>query len=90
MALHSGSPLLRFQTSVVSRWLVMPMAATSAAPILALFSASCAVASWLAQISRGSCSTQPGWGKIWRNSRCAMLTMRPCVSNTMLRELEVP
>ena len=33
---------------------------------------------------------QPGWGKIWRNSRCACATTRPCSSNTMLRELEVP
>ena len=38
----------------------------------------------------GSCSTQPGCGKIWRNSRCAIATICPARSNTMLRELEVP
>ena len=32
MALAIGSPVLRSHTTVVSRWLVMPMAATSARP----------------------------------------------------------
>jgi hypothetical protein len=57
-----GSPLRRFHTSVVSRWLVMPIEAMSAACRPAFASASCAVASWVAQISIGSCSTQPGCG----------------------------
>ena len=56
----------------------------------ALASASRAVASCAAQISIASCSTQPGCGKICVNSHCALATMRPTSSNTMLRELEVP
>ena len=42
------------------------------------------------QVASGSCSTQPGCGKICRNSRCAMATTLPRPSNTMLRELDVP
>jgi hypothetical protein len=83
-------PVRRFQTTVVSRWLVMPMAAISVAAAPAPESASCAVANWLLQISIGSCSTQPGRGNNWRNSRCAMATIRPPESKTMLRELDVP
>ena len=67
-----GSPVCRSQTMVVSRWLVMPIAITS----LSRNVAPCAAlrarrrAAW--RRSRvGSCSTQPGCGKIWRNSRCA-------------------
>ena len=48
----------------------------SPASSFAFASASRAVASWLSQISFGSCSTQPGCGKIWRNSCCASATMR--------------
>jgi hypothetical protein len=75
---------------VVSRWLVMPTAATSRAATRALASASCATASCVRQISSGSCSTQPGRGKIWRNSRCAMPRTAPDSSKTMARELVVP
>jgi hypothetical protein len=70
--------------------LVMPMPASVDGRDTGLGQRFRAVASWLDHISRGSCSTQPGCGKIWRNSRCALATIRPCVSNTMLRELEVP
>jgi len=49
-----------------------------------------AVASWLDQISAGSCSTQPERGKIWVISCCAMPSMRPASSNTIARELVVP
>ena len=62
MALPIGSPVARFQTIVVSRWLVMPMPAMSLAASFACASASRAVASCVLQISRGSCSTQPGCG----------------------------
>src|SRR6478752_5261617 len=68
----------------------MPIAAMSPAATPAWASASRAVASCDSQISRGSCSTQPGLGKICRNSRCAMATMEPSAAKTMLRELEVP
>ncbi len=62
MALYTGIPVCRFQTTVVSRWFVMPMAATSSggAPTWAI--ASVETASWDAQISIGLCSTQPGCG----------------------------
>src|SRR2546421_8854465 len=56
----------------------------------ALASASVAVCNCVAQISVASCSTQPGLGKIWRNSFCADATTLPLWSNTMARELVVP
>ena len=57
-----GRPVVLSQTMVVSRWLVMPMAATSAGemPVCAITSVS--TDDWLDQISMGSCSTQPGLG----------------------------
>ena len=67
MARCSGRPVRRSQATTVSRWLVMPMAATGssqAAPRPR--AASPATAS---QISSASCSTQPGRGKCWVNSR---------------------
>ena len=57
--------------TTVSRWLVMPMAAMSAGFIPALRIAARAVATTLFQISSASCSTQPDFGKYWRNSFCA-------------------
>ncbi len=50
------------RATVVSRWLVMPIAAISLAASPDLASASRAVASCEVQISCGSCSTQPGCG----------------------------
>jgi hypothetical protein len=61
-----------------------------AGPAPAMASASCNTPDWLAQISVASCSTQPGCGKTWRNSRCATPRMLPSRSNTMARELVVP
>src|SRR5689334_15068421 len=90
IALAIGSPVARFQITVVSRWLVMPIAAMSAAASPALAIASRAVASCELQISFGSCSTQPGCGKICRNSRCASATIWPRASKTIARELDVP
>src|SRR5690606_40630680 len=52
--------------------------------------ASMAVSRWVVHSSRGSCSTQPGLGKICRISRCACARIWPRSSKTMLRELEVP
>ena len=62
MALWMGWPVWRFHTTVVSRWLVMPMAATSRACRPAVASTSRAVASWVSHSSFGSCSTPPGRG----------------------------
>ena len=62
IAFITGSPVLRSHTTAVSRWLVMPSAATSsrAAPA---FSTASSITSWQrAQTSIGSCSTQPGFG----------------------------
>jgi len=52
-------PLWRSQTTVVSRWLVMPMAATSAPVIPAFSMAARQVAAVVDQRSFASCSTQP-------------------------------
>ena len=63
MALQIGWPVVRSHTTVVSRWFVMPMAAMSVAMTFAFVSASAATPDCVAQISCGSCSTQPGFGK---------------------------
>ena len=60
MALWMGSPVRRSQRMVVSRWLVMPMAATCRGSMWLVISARARRSE--AQISMGSCSTQPGWG----------------------------
>ena len=51
-----------FQTIVVSLWFVIPIAATCSAVIPIRLIASIATENWDAQISLGSCSTQPGFG----------------------------
>ena len=62
MALLTGSPVRRSHKMVVSRWLVMPTAAICLGSIWALSTASARARAVVAQISMGSCSTQPGWG----------------------------
>ena len=62
MALWMGFPVALSQRMVVSRWLVMPMAATSAGETPVLASTSIMTAYWEDQISMGSCSTQPSRG----------------------------
>jgi len=54
---ESGAPVFLSHTTTVSRWSVMPMAATGSS-ICAISSAS--VVSTADQISLASCSTQPG------------------------------
>ncbi|MNT90064.1 hypothetical protein D3C72_2308980 [compost metagenome] len=68
MALWIGLPVSRSQTTTVSRWLVMPMPAMSAAEIPAFLIASLTVKTTVSQISSGSCSTQPDFGKCCLNS----------------------
>ena len=68
----------------------MPIAATSLGRTWARPSASTATPICEAQISLGSCSTQPAAGKICVNSFCATALMAPSWSNTMARELVVP
>ena len=90
MALYTGSPVAPSHTTVVSRWLVMPMAAISPARASTFCMASIVTPIWVDQISMGSCSTQPGWGYSWGNSFWATLQMFPCRSKRMHRELVVP
>ena len=80
----------RSQRTVVSRWFVMPIPASSRAAMRALAIASRATSSCVRQISSASCSTQPGCGKICRNSACAIERTVPDSSNTIARELVVP
>ena len=76
-ALETGSPVYRSQTSVVSRWFVIPIASicfgeTPVAPISS--STTCRHES---SISRGECSTHPGDGYIWAISRLTLPRTRP-------------
>ena len=75
-------PVRRSQTTVVSRWFVIPIASSSLAATPAAASASAAVCSTLAQISSGSCSTQPGSGKCCRISRYPRPSTRSSGSTT--------
>jgi len=80
----------RSHTTVVSRWLVMPIAAISLGPTPAFLSASRQVAMVEVQISSGSCSTQPEAGKCCGNSACAVAAMEMSDRNTIAREDVVP
>ena len=68
----------------------MPTAAISFGRTCAWPSASATTPISVAQISCGSCSTQPACGKICRNSFCATPRIAPSRSKTMARELVVP
>src|SRR5882757_6401516 len=86
MARCTAVPVARSHTTVVSRWLVMPIAAMSLGPTPAFFSASRQVATVEVQMSSGSCSTQPDAGKCCGNSCCADAAMEMSARNTMARE----
>ncbi|CAM5739722.1 hypothetical protein SBADM41S_04165 [Streptomyces badius] len=89
-ALCTGSPVFLSHSRVVSRWLVMPIALTSAEVMPALTMAP-ATTSWtFSQISVASCSTQPGFGKICSCSFWSTETIRPSLSKTMQRLEVVP
>jgi hypothetical protein len=90
MALCTGFPVARSQTTVVSRWFVMPTPASAAGSSFALSMAPRQTSTVARQISSGSCSTQPGPGKICGSSYCDEATGRPDASNTMARVLVVP
>ncbi len=62
----TGASVRRSHSTTVSRWLVMP-SPTGRSPAAA--SASRMASSETRKISSGSCSTQPGSGKCWVNSR---------------------
>ena len=69
MAGPAARPVSRSQTTVVSRWFVIPIAAISAGARSVSAIASRTTPSTESQISSGSCSTRPGAGKYWGNSR---------------------
>src|SRR5213592_1840077 len=77
IALATGFPVAFSHSTVVSRWLVTPIAAISSALMPARAIASFAVANCVDQIASGSCSTWPGPGKICGNSCCADDTALP-------------
>ena len=78
----TGRLLPRSQTTVVSRWFVIPSDSRSRAATPTAASASAAVCSTLAQISSGSCSTHPGRGKCCRISRYPRLSTSRLGSRT--------
>ena len=90
MALQTGLPVAASQTTVVSRWLVMPMAAISSGWAPSEATASIITPDSVAQISIGSCSTQPGCGKCCVNSFWLTDRALPSWSKTMARLLLVP
>jgi hypothetical protein len=90
MARATGRPVTRSHTTVVSRWFAIPIAARSSVDSPAWCNASGTTRAVLRQISSASCSTQPGSGKCWRCSCCAIETMRPAWSNNRQRVEVVP
>ena len=62
MALETGFPVVLSHKIVVSRWLVIPMAAMSVGLRPLRSKASAMASSSVERISMGSCSTQPGLG----------------------------
>ena len=90
MARWIACPVARSHTTVVSRWLVMPIAAMSFAARPALLNASRQVAMVEVQMSSGSCSTQPEAGKCCGNSCWADAAMEMSCRNTIAREDVVP
>jgi hypothetical protein len=64
----TGSPVAGSQATIVSRWLVMPMASSWAPWIPASVSAWIDIRRVSSQIWLASCSTQPGRGKCCSNS----------------------
>src|SRR5690606_36843384 len=90
MGLWMGLPVFRSQTIVVSRWLVIPMAAIWSARTSLFTRASIMTEDWLVQISFASCSTQPCWGKNCLNSFWATETICPFLSKIIALELVVP
>ena len=90
MAFATGCPVSRFHTTVVSRWLVMPMESMSSGPRSFDTKSSVSAPSCDERISRGSCSTQPGLGKICGKGFCTTSATRPSQSMSIAREDVVP
>ena len=90
IALYTGSPVFLSHTTAVSRWFVMPTAAMSCRVRSALPRAFPITSRVLRQISIGSCSTQPAFGKICSCSSCPDATIDPFLSKMIERVLVVP
>ena len=81
----TGRPVARSHSSVVSRWFVIAIVSTSAAsPALR----AAAARSTLCQISSGSCSTQPGRGKLLR--QLAVAAAANCAGPRRPRDTSCP
>src|SRR3954471_12353050 len=90
MARCTACPVARSHTTVVSRWLVIPIAAMSFALIPDCAIASRQTVTVEVQMFSGSCSTQPEAGKCCGNSACAFAAMEMSPRNTIAREEVVP
>ena len=90
IALWTGRPVRRDQTTVVSRWSLMPTAASARASAPASRSATRMQVRTRSRISSASCSTQPGRGVIWACSSWWLATGCPARSKRMQRLLVVP
>lgn len=77
MALQYGRPVRGSQTTVVSRWLVIPMASRSVPLRPPVRRAFCITELVRSQISTGSCSTQPDRGRICSCSNWCLATSFP-------------
>src|SRR3954451_13781096 len=90
MARCTACPVARSHTTVVSRWLVMPIAAMSFALMPAWAISARETVTVEGQMCSGSCSTQPEAGKCCGNSACAVAAMEMSPRNTIAREEVVP
>ena len=77
IARSMGRLVTRSQTRVVSRWLVIPIAAMSSPRMPAGPRAPQTLASTVSHISRASCETQPGRGKCCGSSVVVRPSVRP-------------
>lgn len=89
MALYMGLPS-RSKTTAVSRWLVIPMPATSSMLAIETTSSSLITSMTEMNILSALCSTYPGLGKRHSTSRCALYSGLPCRSRSKARVEVVP
>jgi hypothetical protein len=90
MARWRGRPVRRSQATMVSRWSVMPRPATASPASRTAAPTSPSTSTTASQIWPASCSTHPGRGKCWGNSRYAEAVGSPRRSKAMARTPVVP